>query len=70
MAERHIRTVEWLPAESAPIGERVLICGGGPTRIALRDALGNWRQLWGGAYKTPPKFWMPIPDLPEDVGNG
>lgn len=68
MAERRLlRIVEWLPATTAPVGKRVLVCGGGPPALATLDPLGNWRAQWGGRIRTaPPKFWMPIPERPRE----
>jgi hypothetical protein len=55
----------WLPIETAPVEQRVLLWGNGPVRFGIMDKLGNWRATHHGPVKGIPKCWMPEPLPPK-----
>lgn len=54
---------EWKPIETAPTRKIVVIWANGP-RFAVKDELGNWRNMLGGHINTKPKHWDDLPEKP------
>lgn len=66
---------KWMPIETAPTNVEILVCGSkrleGPA-VARRvpyDSGDEWLMDTCSSEETiyPPKFWMPLPDLPEEL---
>lgn len=59
--------LKWERIETAPVGELILVAGGGlSTRVGYKDAAGQWRGVSGLARSSPPKWWMPLPRPPKE----
>lgn len=52
---------DWHNISTAPVNKRILVRGNGIVRFGILDNLGNWRATHNGAFKTPPKEWMDVP---------
>lgn len=59
---------EWLPIESAPKSERILLFypaqRGLPDRIHICD---DWSEVEPTRTFFKPSHWMPLPPAPEDI---
>lgn len=66
---------EWLPIETCPVGVPVLVAfhGHGKNRanvVTRRRATNNWDD-WDyiNSHDGAPKYWMPIPEIPDDIAG-
>ena len=62
-----VERLTWQPIATCPVGERVLIGGGGCPRVhenELRDFRSAGRAFAGLGDAEQPTHWMPLPDRP------
>ncbi len=67
----------WMPIETAPRGEFVLVCGskrmGFPSvaRCMKYETGIEWTIETCSSVETiyPPKYWMPLPNMPPGASN-